>query len=88
MDLVHKNKCEECELKQPSFGLPAEGKTRWCGGCAKGHAGAVNVASKKCEGCGLKQPSFGLPAEGKRLRWCAGCATAHKGAQNNKKKKC
>ena len=30
-------KCEDCALKVPSFGLPAEGRTRWCGGCAKAH---------------------------------------------------
>ena len=35
--------CEDCQLKNPSFGLPAEGKRRWCSGCAKGHAGAVNL---------------------------------------------
>jgi hypothetical protein len=44
-------KCEECQLKQPSFGLLAEGKTRWCSGCAKGHVGAVDVVTKKCEEC-------------------------------------
>jgi predicted Fe-S protein YdhL (DUF1289 family) len=63
----------------PSFGLLAEGKRRWCSGCAKGHAGVVNIASKKCESCQLKVPSFGLPAEGKK-RWCSGCAKAHAGA--------
>jgi hypothetical protein len=31
--------CEDCDKKQSSFGLPSEGKARWCGGCAKGHAG-------------------------------------------------
>ena len=31
--------CEDCGLKKPNFGLPAEGKKRWCAGCAKGHAG-------------------------------------------------
>ena len=77
--------CEDCGLKQPSFGLPVDGKKRWCVGCAKAHAGAVNV-SKKCEGCGLKVPSLGLPSEGKK-RWCAGCAKAHLGAVNVSKKK-
>ena len=46
--------CEDCELKVPSFGLPAEGKRRWCSGCAKGHAGAVrrqSMNNKMCEGC-------------------------------------
>jgi hypothetical protein len=47
-------KCEGCKLKQPSFGLPAEGKARWCGGCAKEHAGAEDVKNRKCEGCRLK----------------------------------
>jgi hypothetical protein len=77
---VKSKKCEGCGLQRPSFGLPAEGKMRWCGGCAKAHAGAVNVnPSKKCEGCGLQRPSFGLPAEGK-MRWCGGCAEAHAGS--------
>jgi hypothetical protein len=70
-----------------NFGLPAEGKKRWCGGCAKGHAGAGDVANKKCEDCGLKQPNFGLPAEGK-TRWCGGCAKGHAGAVDVAKTKC
>ena len=41
MDVITK-KCEGCQLKVPSFGLPSEGKKRWCGACAKGHMGAVN----------------------------------------------
>jgi hypothetical protein len=74
-------------VKQPTFGLPAEGKKRWCGGCAKAHAGAVDVHSKKCEGCGLKKPIFGLPAEEKK-RWCSGCAQGHAGAEDLVNKKC
>ena len=60
--------CEDCSMKQPSFGLPAEGKVRWCGGCAKAHAGVVNVnaRNKKCEDCSLKQSTFGIPVEGKK----------------------
>jgi hypothetical protein len=67
-----------CQLVQASFGLPAEGKKRWCGGCAKAHAGSTNLNSKKkkCEVCQLVHPSFGLPAERKK-RWCGGCAMAH-----------
>ena len=84
-DLASK-KCEGCQLKHPSFGLPAEGKKRWCGGCAKGHAAAVNVG-KNCEDCQLKQPSFGLPGEGKK-RWCGGCAKGHAGAVDVSSKKC
>jgi hypothetical protein len=82
-------KCEGCQLKaRPSFGLPSEGKARWCAGCAKGHPGAADVVSKKCEDCGRKAPSLGLPAEGIK-RWCAGCAKAHAGAVNvEARKKC
>ena len=47
-------KCEGCGLKAPSFGLPAEGKKRWCVGCAKRHAGAVNVDGRTCEHCQLQ----------------------------------
>jgi hypothetical protein len=83
--LTHKM-CEGCQLKQANFGLPGE-VNRWCGGCAKGHAGAVGVKHKKCDDCQLKHPNFGLPAEGKR-RWCAGCAKAHAGAVNVTHKKC
>ena len=58
--------CEDCALGQPRFGLPAEGgRRRWCGGCAKAHAGARDVVSRRCEDCALKVPSFGLPAEGR-----------------------
>ena len=78
MNVRHK-KCEGCGLKQANFSLPAEGKARWCSGCAKGHAGAVDVNNKKCEGCQLKHANFGLPAEGNKRRWCGDCAP--KGAQ-------
>ena len=66
-------KCESCQVKQPNYGMPAEGKARWCAGCAKGQAGAVRMW-KKCEGCLVKVPTFWLPAEGRKRRWCAGCA--------------
>jgi hypothetical protein len=78
LDLVNK-KCEGCQLKQAHFGLLSDGKKRWCGGCAKGHMGAVNVDSNKCEGCRAKQPLYGLPSEGKKPRWCGGCAKGHTG---------
>ena len=73
--------CADCDLKQATFGLPSEHgpKKRWCAGCAKDHAGAVDVTSKKCEGCGLAQASFGLPSN-KKPRWCGGCAKRHAGA--------
>jgi hypothetical protein len=78
--------CEGCGLKQPSFGLPADGKKRWCSDCSKAHAGVKDLINKKCEGCDLKLARFGLP-EGKK-RWCSGCAKAHVGAVDVVSKKC
>jgi hypothetical protein len=79
-------KCEGCQLKETTFGLLAEGKRRWCGGCAKAHAGAVSLC-KRCEGCGENRARFGLPVEGKR-RWCSGCAKAHVGTEDVSRNKC
>jgi hypothetical protein len=39
-----------CLGPQSSFGLPTEGKARWCAGCAKAHGEAVDVVGE-CEGC-------------------------------------
>jgi hypothetical protein len=77
--------CEDCKLKRPGFGMKPDGKKRWCGGCAKAHAGEGNFA-KLCEGCLLKIPSFGLPSDGKTPRWCSVCAKAHEGAMMVRKK--
>ena len=75
-------KCEDCALKQPSYGLPGEGKKqRWCTSCAKAHPGAVNKRSNKCEDCMQKAVNYGLSGEGKKQRWCAGCAKAHGGVR-------
>jgi hypothetical protein len=42
-----RNLCEECNVKCPSFGLPDEGKRRWCGGCrTKFHPDAVNLVPR------------------------------------------
>jgi hypothetical protein len=76
-----------------SLGFPAQGKARWCTGCAKAHTGAVNVVNKKCEDCQLKLPSFGLPSEGtsvrdRKVRWCSGCSKGHVGAENLVSKRC
>ena len=38
--------CEGC-AKSPSFGLPAEGRMRWCGTCATAHLGAVSAKTGK-----------------------------------------
>ena len=95
MNIVSKM-CESCP-REPgtlaSFGLPSDGKKRWCAGCGRGQAGAVNVAKKKCEDCGLKQPSFGLPGDVgkrglKRRRWCSGCADGHEGSVDLASKMC
>ena len=41
--------CEGCGLKQPTFGLPAEGrKARWCAGCAAAEGkGAVSLSLRE-----------------------------------------
>jgi hypothetical protein len=40
--------CQGCHVKRAHYGLLAEGKKRrWCGGCAAGHAGAVNMNTMK-----------------------------------------
>ena len=60
--LVHTKLCEVCNLKQPSYGLPATKRVRWCAGCAAGQAIAVCLKSdvrRMCEGCDVKTPSFG-----------------------------
>ena len=31
--------CEGCGIKHPTYGLPSEGKRRWCAGCAKARPG-------------------------------------------------
>eukprot|EP01047_Picozoa_sp_COSAG01_P076870 COSAG01_NODE_13649_length_1553_cov_3.482118_2_plen_248_part_00 len=72
-------KCEDCGLKCPSYGLPTEGRKRWCAVCGRRHAGAQPL-NPLCEDCSLKRPSYGLPSESVR-RWCAGCSKLHAGAR-------
>ena len=70
--------CEDCRLKRATYGLPAEGRRRWCAGCAAAEgrrAVRLDKQNKMCEGCGSKRPSYGLPAE-RKARWCVGCAAA------------
>jgi hypothetical protein len=46
----HPSRCNYYNLNSnvtSCYTLPAEGKKRWCGGCAKEHAGAVDVVKKK-----------------------------------------
>ena len=39
--------CEDCKQKQPHFGMPSAKVKRWCGGCAKQHAGAESLDKRK-----------------------------------------
>ena len=55
MDVCKRKKCEGCGLKVPHFGLPAEGRARWCSGCAKGHAGAVDDVQRRTQAGGSPQ---------------------------------
>ena len=84
-------KCEGCGLKGAYFGLPAELRARWCGGCGAAPEGVVRVSDrKKCEDCQQKEPNYGLRGAdgiGKR-RWCRVCAKAHAGAENVSGTKC
>ena len=92
-DLVHHQRCEDCALHRPTFGLPAEKAKRWCFGCAKAHVGAQRLGKPqhniKCEDCAIKQPSWGLAGED-HARWCSGCGKTHAGAVGmaNRIKKC
>ena len=74
--------CEDCHLKEPSFGLPDQKNRRWCHQCAQQHEGAVSLKKPRapCEDCKLKDPSFGMPAERKKRRWCGRCSKQHEGA--------
>jgi hypothetical protein len=76
---IGRKKCDGCGDKVLSFGLPTEGKTRWCGGCVK-----------KCGGCQLKLPSFWTAGGGEKVkaRWCGGCVKARAGAVTVGRKKC
>ena len=62
-------KCEECNQKNATCGLPDDEKRakRWCGACGKQH-GAVNFTAKQCEKCNAKRASYGLKTE-KIRRW-------------------
>jgi hypothetical protein len=60
--------CEDCGLKQPNFGLLAEGKRCWCAGCAKQQPLAVDLTNKRCEDCQRKVATWGVVAEDGRNR--------------------
>ena len=79
--------CEDCDSKSPAFGLEGDlsRKRRWCSGCAKAHAGAVNLKEKimQCQECGVKARNYGLESE-RVKRWCGSCAKA-RGAVHSRK---
>ena len=84
--------CEGCGLKTPHFGLPSEGRQRWCLACSKAHPGTTQLRKLVCEDCKTTAPHFGLSefseASNSR-RWCAGCAKNHPEAiYLEKKAKC
>jgi hypothetical protein len=55
-DMSWSKKCEDCRIKRPHFGFIAEGRSRWCGTCAKtAHPGATDICTPKCEDCIIKQ---------------------------------
>ena len=97
--MLRKLLCLDCKLVAPHYGYPENqyaGYTvsprtdfpnnprRWCGKCAKNHAGAEYLENKNmCEECGLKHAGYGLLGDvsgtkrrgsvGKK-RWCGACA--------------
>jgi hypothetical protein len=80
--------CEDCRARRPSYGLAAERKLRWCGGCAKAlHPAAVDLNHRKCEDCHSSAPSWALPGS-QRRRWCTSCSAAHAGAVDMAHLKC
>jgi hypothetical protein len=49
---------------QPYYGLPTDGKKRWCASCAReSHPDAVDLASKKCEDCQVARGGTVISAE-------------------------
>ena len=73
-------KCEDCQAKQPFYGIDGVTK-RWCGGCGKKHGATLLQNQKMCEDCGGKQATCGHGGTKKRL-WCAECAKTHDGSIN------
>ena len=58
-------------MTHPAYGLPEEGKRRWCGKPGHGPAEKENVVNKRCEEEGCKTfANYVLPGEGKK-RWCS-----------------
>lgn len=75
-------KCEDCTLKNPTYGVlqsNGKGKYRWCAKCAhtkhRDEAIRLNFHSK-CEDCKKVHMSYGTYDEDGmlHLRWCATCA--------------
>ena len=77
VDLVNKP-CEDCKTKSRAWGLPSEGRKRWCAGCGVNHTGAVRVGGKKCKACHGPKPSWG-EAVGAPEIWCSSCGKKNGG---------
>jgi hypothetical protein len=80
--------CEGCGLKQPGYGLPLDGKKRWCGSCAQAEGAVLLQKRNVCEvsDC-VKTANFGLLSAGKR-RWCGACGKAEGAVLIGKQKMC
>ena len=62
---VDRRQCEDCGVKAASFALPTDVKRRWCGGCRKKHAGAIDPRQRKS---GREAPVAGCqPAQATKL---------------------
>ena len=71
--------CEDCLVKQASFGYGDRKQRQWCSGCAKQHPGAIDKSYRLCMDCQERRAHFG-PADGPKNRWCGECAGLHLGA--------
>ena len=59
--VFEKNSVRTANSSAHTMGCRLNKKSRWCGSCAKTHAGAVGITNKKCEDCHIKWPNYGLP---------------------------
>ena len=73
-------KCEDCQDKSSSFGLPDEQTRRWCKNCARSHPGSLSsrmvpraLAKAGCPSKEARRPAAGgarrLVARGGSTRW-------------------
>ena len=67
-------KCEDCQNKSSSFGLPDEQIRRWCGDCARSHPGSLSskmfpktLARAGCPSKEARRPAAGMALENSNL---------------------